>query len=156
MAVGDLLGNKTFTEIKLLENQAVANSPPAQGVFTAASGAVDLRLLAQSVMLPGWASIKIHDDGGSGVLTASFRLWLGDELIGRWYPGGKGPDLTKGYLNDGAAIGETTADEITHAEPFFLTDHWTHVYLEVIAPGGTTPNFDAWLCVSKVRANQGR
>lgn len=153
MAVGDLLGTKTFTQMKILEDQATANNPPTQGTFPEA---LALAKLYQSVQLPGWGSLKIHDHGGSGVITATFRLWLGDDQIGRWYPGGKGADTTKGTLNDGAAIGETTADELAHAEPIFLVDHWTHVYLEVIAPGGTTPNFDAWLCVSKVRANQGR
>jgi len=67
-------------------------------------------------------------------------------VSGRWFPlGTSSTDADKGKLNEGNAMGETAADQISHSEPVLNLHHLDRVYLEITAIGGTATAIDAWL-----------
>lgn len=86
-------------------------------------------------------NISITEDMANGSATG-----MSGGALGAWFPlGTNSTAASKGLLNEGNAIGETSADAIVHAEIINNLHHFDRVYLEVTAIGGTATAFDAWL-----------
>lgn len=134
MAIGDTLElAPDLYSIELLASATATNSPPSG----ASAGLSVDAIKAVFGTVPQTMSLHVCSTAGSGTMTVTLRLWgyLGATL--GWTPIGTGPDATKGYLNDGVALGETSADGIAHVEIVDLPGHFVRLYLEIVAIGGT-------------------
>lgn len=96
------------------------------------------------------STLFVFSTAGSGTMTVTLRLWGYLAAAGKWAPLGTGGDTTKGGLNAGAAIGETTADAIQHCEPFIYGGHFDRLYVEVAAIGGTSTSVDVWMVTPRI------
>ncbi|WP_196302699.1 hypothetical protein, partial [Streptococcus pneumoniae] len=67
----------------------------------------------------------------------------------KWCPVGTGGDTTKGTINNGAAIGETSTNAIYHREPLFDMHTFERIYLRCTAIGGTATALVANLIVPR-------
>lgn len=135
MAIGDTLElAPDLYSIELLASATAGNSPPSG----ASAGLSVDAIKATFGTVPQTMSLHVRSTAGSGTMTVTLRLWgyLGATL--GWTPIGTGPDATKGYLNNGTALGETSADEIQHVELVDLPGHFVRLYLEIVAIGGTS------------------
>jgi hypothetical protein len=133
-----------WNRLKLIDNDGTANSAPSLG-----SDGVDLVELRDPATgkLPTSGTIVIRGTRTSGSATGVFRLWF--YFTNVWCPAGNGTDANKGKLNDGAAVGEVTANEMRHAQPVVFPEHATRAYLELLSPGGTGLKVNAWLNTKK-------
>jgi len=132
MAIGDTTtpGDGNTAYIELLASATATNGAPS-----GASAGMSCDFLRKFGEIPAACSILIKSTAGSGVMTATLKLWGYDGAT--WYPVGVGADSTKGELNAAAAIGETSADSIRHSEVFNYPGLWVRLYLEILAIGGT-------------------
>lgn len=151
MAVGDIGSGHTgncIKAVKLLENQAVANSPPTlatDGVPNYPNPHAALDTGACFMGKPARESSLCIVGTGTGTIVGTFRLWGYLACAGEWFPLGTGTEALKGVINAGVAIGEVKADKVLHAEPVLMSGHFDRLYLELSSPGGTSPSFSAWL-----------
>jgi hypothetical protein len=98
---------------------------------------------------------NLHDAGafmlqfvaGSGTMDVTIRIWVYSELTHKWAPLGiNASTLTlRGVLNDGVAITEDGADNLTHTEPVQFLSAWDYIYAEVVAINGTATAVDLFL-----------
>lgn len=134
MATGLQPSTDAFTfAIRLVESATANNNAPS-----GASAGVDVAAVAATIgARPAKASVAVYSTGGSATMTATIRLWgyLAGPAV--WLPLGPGADTTKGYLNGGAAIGETGTNEIRHVEELSNAFHFDRLYAEILAIGGT-------------------
>ena len=127
-----------------------ANSADPSG--SAPDGSIDL------TSFPGPAddsTIVIASTAGSGTMTVVARLWLLLEgytsetdpttLVQVWAPAGTGTDADKGKLNDAVALGETSAEKITHVERLYGLRDAKRAYVQFLSIGGTSPAVQAYL-----------
>lgn len=122
--------------VQLLTAATATNSPPsgaAAGVETN-----DLKFATDGV-------ISLRSTAGSGTMTVTCRLWGYEASAAVWFPLGNGTGAGKGFLNGGAAITETEADTIAHAQVVYGIGHIDRVYIEITAIGGTSTAISAWL-----------
>lgn len=144
MALGDITYQKNLTgAVKLLHNQATANSKPSG----ATAGADITGIYPTRPLREGTIVIK---GTGTDTLLGTFRLWGYSGDADDWFPLGTGTDGDKGKLNEGAELGETSTDKIQHAEAVEFAGHFTRLYLELIGPGGTAPSFNAWFIAPRI------
>ncbi len=94
---------------------------------------------------PTAASVIVASTAGSDTMTVTLRLWGYSSAAASWSPVGVGTAAGKGVLNAGAAIAETSADKIAHAEPLTLPTHFDRAYCQVTAIGGTATAVSVWL-----------
>jgi hypothetical protein len=135
------LDQKTYA-IELLATTTATNSPPSG----ASAGLATSSILDYFGSIPDPMTLLLESTAGSGTMTVTAKLWGYTPLDGgTWVPLGTGGDTTKGIINAGAAIGETTSDRILHAEPFQLTGSFQRYYLEITAIGGTSTAVKAYL-----------
>lgn len=128
--------------VELLASATATNSPPSG---TSAGLAMNFLTTALG-LVPNTLSLAIVSTAGSGTMTATFRLWgYLPTPIAQWVPLGPGGDTTKGTINEGNAIGETGSNQILHVEPVDFPAHFTRLYLEITAIGGTATAVTAWL-----------
>ena len=116
--------------VVLLTNQTAVNGAPsgvAAGVSLDDFGPLGhddvLKFLAVSV-------------AGTGAISFSLRLWLFEPRSGEWSPAGVGDDATKGTLDAGTAMGETSTDKVTHTENVFNVVGYTRAYCELVSIAG--------------------
>lgn len=146
--VGDVkVTNNCKRAICLMTAQNAANNPPTlatDGVPNFPSG-----LSEPSDVGAGFRGLSAEDStllirsvGGSGTLAGTFTLWGYLAASGAWYPM---------KVNGGVALAEVTApaDLIAHREVFNQLGHFDRLYLELASPGGTTPNFEAYLVTAR-------
>ncbi len=88
--------------------------------------------------LPGDAVVLVYSTAGSATMTATIKLWGYVTAAATWVPLGVGADTTKGTLNAGAAIGETSSDVLRHSEIVSGLFGFDRIYAEVVAIGGTS------------------
>jgi hypothetical protein len=144
MALGDItpIGNGETKAIELLASATATNSPPSGS----SAGIAWNDIVGGFGFSPEALTLAIASTAGSGTMTATFKLWGYIPMAsGKWLPLGPGGDTTKGTINDGTAIGETSADSIVHCEPVDLAGHFQRLYLEITAIGGTATAVTAWL-----------
>lgn len=98
---------------------------------------------------PDAGIIFVTSVAGFGTMTAGAtapRLWGYSSSAKEWFPCGTGADATKGCLNFGTALGETSANLVTHSERVQGLSAFERLYLEITAtPGGTSTAISAWL-----------
>lgn len=88
----------------------------------------------------------LKSTAGSGVMTVTPRIWLYSESTHGWHPAGINSTMaSRGLLNDGTAIGEDGADNLTHAEPIQYLSASDFIYAEIVAIGGTATAVDLFL-----------
>lgn len=151
MAIGDVTTIEgDLVAIELLASATATNSAPASA--TAGLSLDDVK--AAFGAIPDDISLVVTSTAGSGTMSVTLRLWqkfgtLGSQTNGTWCPAGVGTDSGKGVLNNGAAIGEVSANQIRHCEPVSLSAHAQRLYLEITAIGGTSTAVTAWLVARK-------
>lgn len=133
MAIGTVTRQGFNHTIELLASATATNSPPSGA--TAGLDVGDLYLNGEK---PDVVSLLIFSTAGSDAMTVTCRIWGYNAAATTWFPLGVGTAAGKGVLNGGAAIAETEADKIAHAEPLDLPLHFTRLYLEITAIGGTS------------------
>ena len=134
-------------KLKLLNAATATNSPPsgATAGFPMRQG-MDGQLVGSGFRDDTDEFMFIvRSTAGSGTMTVTLRLWGYQGDAGVWVPLGTGTDALKGTLNEQAALGETEANTIGHAELVMGLRHFDRVYLEVSAIGGTATAISAWL-----------
>lgn len=118
-------GGATASAVPTLTSTTIGMAPP----YTA----------DQAVML-------VRSVAGSGVMTATVRLWGFSDTTSTWYALGTGS--TQGYLNGGAAIGEisTSSNNIAQVEGVSGIRRFSKFYAEIIgALGGTATEIEVWM-----------
>ena len=133
MATGAMGTTNTVTTYRILDAATATNSPPSGG-----SAGVSLASAAIGPPWPTTCTLLVRSTAGSGTMTVTIRLWGYAEDAAVWLPLGVGLDATKGTINAGAAIGETGSDVIRHCEPIANVFHFSRLYAEVTAIGGTS------------------
>lgn len=136
MAIGAIT-DYSGGEVKAVE--LLASATATNGVPSGATAGLDLSIL-QGLFgkMPADVTLLIYSTAGSGTMTGTFRIWGYNEAGSVWTPMGPGADSTKGVINLTAAIGETGADKIRHSETISLIGHFSRLYLEITAIGGTS------------------
>ena len=88
--------------------------------------------------------LSLWNDAGTGTISLSYaRLWVWHPAAARWFPLGNGADTTKGYVNDGTALGESAANQVLHTEVLRGLGAFTRVAVELGTVGGTAVT---WCC----------
>lgn len=136
MAIGDITtsGARSQFTIELLASATATNSVPSG----ASAGLAMETLYTQAGGIPSTLTLIVRSTAGSGTMTATVRLWGYQASSGVWFPLGTGTGSDKGKINVAAALDETSADLIRHAEPIYTPEHFTRLYLEITAIGGTS------------------
>jgi hypothetical protein len=137
--------------IELLASATAANSEPSGGGAGIAINDIEKPW-------PEFFGILVGSAAGSGVLTCTLRLWGYNPTVRAgcaghtgWIPVGPGTGTTAGQLNGGVAITEVQADKLAHSEVLHRAalQHFTRLYLEIEAIGGTSTAIVAWLVWGK-------
>ena len=119
----------------LLTAATATNSAPS-----AATDGVSLRSAdpgsSESWMAADSAMLLVYSTAGAGQ-SVTIKLWGYDGPSGGWFPLGAGTDSGKGVINDGSAMGETSADTVRHSEYVVGLSAFSRLYAEVTAIGGT-------------------
>jgi hypothetical protein len=106
--------------------------------------------------------VSVFSTAGTGVLTATIRLWgyatfvdSGGTALSKWLPvwvnDAAQPDAVtdakRGVLHAGVAIGELDAgdDFISFSQEVAGLRHFTRLYAQVVAIGGTNTAVDVWV-----------
>lgn len=132
MALGDVIKGVKHATVELLASAIATNSPPS-----GAAAGIDIHKLNVFGLIPDTVSLLLFSTAGSASMTVTCRIWGYHTDATTWFPLGIGTATGKGVINDGAAIPETVADKIAHAEPLDLPLHFSRLYLEITAIGGT-------------------
>ncbi len=103
---------------------------------------------AQALGILDEAVLEVWSTAGSGVMTVTGRLWGYTEAAG-WAPLGIGAGATKGIINGGATLDETSADKIAHKEVVSGLRDLERVYLELSAFGGAATAISARLVANE-------
>jgi hypothetical protein len=136
MATG-LIGTTNGVNLwRILEARTSNNNAPSG----ASAGESVTTLVTNIGALPDDAEVLVRSTAGSATMTCTVRLWGYSTIAATWFPLGPGADLTKGYLNNGAAIGESVSgvDSISHAERVRGLFSFDRIYAEILAIGGTS------------------
>ncbi len=133
-----LTGQTTTSSAPTLVTDGVACYPD-NNILGPANGANYATKASREAML------HVHNSAGSGTVAATLRLWGYLAATGQWYPIGAGADATKGTINAGASMGETTSDKLNHCEPFYLMGMFDRLYVQVTAISGTNTAVDVWV-----------
>jgi len=153
MAIGDITnigpdGTNVTVAVELLASRATVNSPPS-----GASAGLSTEIISEAMEafkgVPDTMTLVLYSTAGTGVMTATARLWFYDPVAADWFPAGTGVDGTKGTINALTAMGETGADKIRHIEPIFFPFHCTRIYLEIVAIAGTGTEVKAHLAARR-------
>lgn len=90
--------------------------------------------------------ILVKSTAGSGVMTATLRVWCYSPITAAWHPLGINATMSlRGVLDDGTALTEDGADVLVHAERVSGLGAFTSIYLEVVAIGGVSTAVSAYL-----------
>jgi len=136
------IGDGNTKGILLLDTATATNSPPSG----ASAGLAINDIRSAFGCIPDVMSLLLFSTAGSGTMTVTCKLWGHTPLSsGQWLPIGTGADTTKGTINAGAAIGETSADKLVHSEVIQVMGHFDRIYLEITAIGGTSTAVIAYL-----------
>lgn len=93
--------------------------------------------------------LVLKSTAGSGVMTVTVKLWGYNPRPDEWVPlGTHTVDANRGVLNESTAIGEVVSDKLQFAQIVAGLKHFTRVYLEITAIGGTSTAVSAWLLAS--------
>lgn len=128
-------GQEKYTS-QLLTAATAANSPP-----TAATDGISLNDLKYA----DEAVILVVSTAGSGAMDVTVRMWGYESTSAEWSPLGIGGDATKGFLNGGVAMGETTSDQIAHSEIIVGLSGLDRLYAEITAINGTSTAVSSWV-----------
>lgn len=110
--------------VEVLASAIATNSPPS-----GASAGLDMNVVSGAFGgIPSVMTARISSTAGSATMTVTIRVWGYQGALG-W--------AAIGYLNGGAAIAETSADSIQYVEPLDLPGHFSRIYFEITAIGGT-------------------
>lgn len=94
--------------------------------------------------------VLVRSTAGSGTMTVTIKLWGYSAVTSSWHPMGKHATVaTKGIINDGAALEETSADKIAHAELIQGLLEFDRAYAEITAIGGTATAISMWILSRK-------
>ncbi len=127
--------------IEALASVTAGNSPP-----TLSTVGADLDIFKRYLgKLPSEATARVRSTAGSATMTVTIRVW-GYQGALDWVP--------LGYLNGGSAIGETSTDSIQYAEPLSLPEHFTRIFFEVTAIGGTNTAVTCYLVARRFYGGQ--
>jgi hypothetical protein len=134
MPVGDITpyASGRAISVLLLDSTSAANGPPS----LVTDGLSMQNVADVTGSMPDNCKVELWSTAGSGVMTATGRLW-GYSPNSGWSPVGTGPDASKGLLNGGLALGETSADSVKHSELLNNPGHFERLYLELTGVNGT-------------------
>ena len=155
MTVGNQTGSSKNTVIvRLVDGAEAANGKPNEDSVFSTVGAAVPRIQDRG---PTYGSIRVYNSAGTVDSVAYLRLWGGQRDVypaapdtpavdlGKWFPGGPGSDSGKGIINNGAAMGETSADKLRHSEYVVLPSHADRIYAELGAFTGASAEATAGL-----------
>lgn len=134
--------------VVLLAPATATNSPPANPT----DGLAMTEVFNLFTCWPSTVTLHLYSTAGSGTMTASGRLWgriPNATGTPHWHPLGTGNDSTKGMINEGNVLGETSADKLRHCEPVELLPEFDRLYFEVVSIGGTSTSVTVELAVRK-------
>lgn len=121
--------------------QLLTAATATNGVPTASSDGLELN----SLKFPEDALLTLRSTAGSGTMTVNVRLWGYEADSAKWFPLGVGADSTKGTIDSGTDIAETSANQISHAEIISGLRHFDRIYAEITAITGTSTAISCWL-----------
>jgi hypothetical protein len=137
MATGIQTATPRVRTVRLVESATAANAAPAGAPSATPAATVGFKL-DTSTLLTTSCTVRIYETAGSGTMAMTYaRAWGYSATATKWFPMGIGADATKGYLNGGAAFGETGANELRHAEALGFINHWDGIYIEFGTISGT-------------------
>ena len=136
--VTDLVtGSAATSTAELVAIEALASVTATNSAPSGAAVGCDLDIFKRFLgKLPSEATARVRSTAGSATMTVTIRVWGYQGTLG-WSP--------LGYLNGGSAIAESSADSIQYAEPLSLPEHFTRIYFEVTAIGGTNTAVTVYL-----------
>jgi len=134
--------------IQLLTAATATNSAPSG----ATAGVETNGLKVGSENVPDEATLLVKSTAGSGVMTVTIRMWGYHATAAVWFPLGVGTDAAKGTINEGSALGETASNTIAHAERFLVPGHFSRLYAEITAIGGTATAISVYVTTEDVAA----
>jgi hypothetical protein len=139
MALGDVVAiSPDSGSIEILATAVAANGAPSG---TNGVSANDVRAVVGC--LPRKMRAVVVSTAGSGVMTATMKLWIRMGAAG-W--------VVAKALNAGAAIAETGADTIGYSEEVDVLDGADRFYMEIAAIAGTSTSVKGLLIVSRPTA----
>lgn len=97
----------------------------------APSSMTDATLGANIPFLADQVTILLRSTAGSGVMTASIRLWGYCVVVNRWY--------NLGLLNSSTDIAEAHTDLLSYVETVGGLRRFIRLYAEIESLGGTAP-----------------
>lgn len=120
--------------------EALASAVATNGAPTGTAG-----IAAQAVRdllgtMPSSLRVAIISTAGSGVMTATLRLWQRMGALG-W--------VMAKALNAGSALAETSPDSINYSEDITTPNTADRFYLEITAIGGTLTAVKGLLVVAR-------
>jgi len=125
MAIADI--TELVPDLKAIE--VLASATATNSAPSGASAGLDMNVVSGAFgKIPSTMTARIASTAGSATMTVTIRIWGYQGTLG-WAP--------LGYLNGGSAIAETSADSIQYAEPLELPGHFSRIYFEITAIGGT-------------------
>ena len=113
------------------------------------SAGVETNELVVGSNVPDTCSLLVYSTAGSGTMTVTIKMWGQCNSI--WFPlGTHETAATKGIINEGNALAETSANAIAHAEPISYLGTFDRVYAEVTAIGGTSTAINVVIACEQV------
>ena len=149
MAAGDITQAGPVYSLRLLTGVTTNNGAPSGASAGVALSVLDA-LIGPYGLVRRKTHIRLWSSAGSDTMTVEARLWGYDPTAARWVPCGIGQDATKGYLNDGLAMGESGTDLIMHTQEATLLHTFTRLYVQTLNIGGTATAIEAALIVDVV------
>lgn len=122
----------------LLASGTTASAAPATLTDATLGAAIPMGGAANEV------TICVQSTAGSGVMTATLKVWGFQPELGRWF------DL--GQMNGGSPLEESKADTLSWAQVLQGACAFSRLYIEIVALGGT----NTAIKVDGVAVNQAR
>lgn len=128
--------------VRILEGATAVNSPPS----TYAAAGVDVGAILDGVFgaktWPASCGVAVTTSAGSGVMSATVKMWggvlgIGAAAAGKYLAAGTGAGAGAGLLNGGAAYDEHAADDIGRLDVIALPRICRKWYAEITAITGT-------------------
>lgn len=129
--------------VRLVEGAtSAAGAPSGLPVAVPAAGqGFAMAALGSGYTVGPEVTVWTYSTAGSGTMSiAASRVWVfhyTSSTAGVWVLPGTGTALTVGYLNEGGAYDETSANQISRVETLYLPAHYDGIYVDLGAISGT-------------------
>lgn len=142
MALGDIT---TTIEGEAYVVELLASATAVNGIPTGTNG-IDLSALRRQISkLPDRAIVAVRSTAGSGVMTATLRVW--GKAGGFWFRL-KDLNASSAAPHTAVAVPETSNDAIQYSEDVFIAG-CDRLYLEIVAIAGTATAITGYAIVGR-------